>query len=154
MTEPRQRWACDVRFLVGVLGSAMPFGPMHGIGNAGEAADPCHECIEIRMEHPRVVRGPSQHEPDAPVSIIRLPDGSFRGFAANATTVAIDGATPFALGGPSQVVLRPGPAGSASDCGRWLTTIVPGARILYGLIHNEQSCNYKQGQTHKSMSIA
>ena len=85
MTEPRQRWACDVRFLVGVLGSAMPFGPMHGIGNAGEAADPCHECIEIRMEHPRVVRGPSRHEPDAPVSIIRLPDGSFRGFAANAT---------------------------------------------------------------------
>jgi hypothetical protein len=114
----------------------------------------CDECVEVRLEHPIVVRGPSRHEPDAPVSIIKLPDGGFRAFAANATTVAIDGATPFALGGRSQVVLRPGPAGSPSECGRWLTTAMQGHGVLYGLIHNEQHCDYRHGETYKSMSIA
>jgi len=122
--------------------------------NAGGGAEPCLECIEVRLEYPVVVRGPSRNEPDAPVSIVKLPDGTFRAFAANATTVAIDGATPFALGGQSQVVLGPGPAGSASECGRWLTTAMQGRGVLYGLIHNEQYCNYQQGETDKSMSIA
>jgi hypothetical protein len=124
-----------------------------GAADAG-ASELCDECVAVRLEHPVVVRGPSRQEPDAPVSIIELPDGSFRAFAANATTVAIDGATPFALAGRARVVLGPGPAGSAAECGRWLTTVMQGRGFLYGLIHNEQHCNYREGETYKSMSIA
>jgi hypothetical protein len=126
------------------------------IAGATEAAgdELCVECITFRLGHPVVARGPSRHEPDAPVSIIELPDGGFRAFAANGTTVAIDGATPFALGGRSSVVLEPGPAGSPSECGRWLTTVMQGRASLYGLIHNEQHCDYRSGETYKSMSIA
>ncbi len=108
----------------------------------------------MQLEHPVVVRGPSRYEPDAPVSIIELPDGTFRAFAANGKTVAIDGATPFALSGQSKVVLEPGPAGSPSECGRWLTSVLQGRGALYGLIHNEQHCDYRQGETYKSMAIA
>jgi hypothetical protein len=122
--------------------------------SAADADGLCAECISVKLEHPVVVRGPSRHEPDAPVSIIELPDGTFRAFAANATTVAIDGATPFALGGRSKVVLEPGPAGSPSECGRWLTTVLQSRGTLYGLIHNEQHCDYREGETYKSMSIA
>jgi hypothetical protein len=120
----------------------------------GAGGELCERCVTVRLEQPVVVRGPSRHEPDAPVSMIELPGGGFRAFAANATTVAIDGATPLALSGPAQIVLRPGSAGSASECGRWLTTVMPGRGFLYGLIHNEQRCDYAEGQTYKSMSIA
>jgi len=124
-----------------------------GTATAGDGTPPCLQCIEIRVEHPVVVRGPSPHEPDAPVSVIKLPTGGFRGFVAGGTTLAVDGATPMALGGPSQVVLKPGPAGSASDCGRWLMTAMQGLGVLYGLIHNETRCDDPQG-SYKSMSIA
>lgn len=132
---------------------AVLLGLSAGVTGAA-AAEICAECVSVKLEHPVVVRGPSRHEPDAPVSIIELPDGTFRAFAANATTVAIDGATPFALGARSKVVLEPGPAGSASECGRWLTSVLQGRGALYGLIHNEQRCDYRDGQTYKSMSIA
>jgi hypothetical protein len=125
-----------------------------GIGATAFAKDICDACIELRIEYPHVVRGPSRHEPDAPVSLIELPDGHFRAFAANGTTVAIDGATPFDLGGRSKAVLEPGPPGSAAECGRWLTSVLQGGGMLYGLIHNEQHCNYRRGETDKSMSVA
>ena len=126
------------------------------IGGTAESrgGELCEQCVAVRLERPVVVRGPSRHEPDAPVSIIELPDGGFRAFAANATTVAIDGATPLALGGPARAVLGPGPAGSAAECGRWLTTVMQGRGVLYGLIHNERRCDYRSGETDKSMSIA
>ena len=135
------------------LAAAVLTLPLAGVGKAALAKDVCDACIEVRLEYPHVVRGPSRHEPDAPVSLIELPDGHFRAFAANGTTVAIDGATPFDLGGRSQAVLKPGPPGSASECGRWLTTVLQSAGLLYGLIHNEQHCNYRRGETDKSMSI-
>ncbi len=121
---------------------------------AGHAKELCLDCIGLRLEHPFVVRGPSREEPDAPVSVIKLPDGRFRGFAANATTIAIDAATPRDLGGPSKVVLKPGPPGSPSECGRWITSVLPGRDALYGMVHSEQHCNYQDGETHKSMAIA
>jgi hypothetical protein len=114
----------------------------------------CIACVAVRLEHPVVVRGPSRYEPDAPVSIIELPGGGVRAFAANGTTIAIDGATPVKLDGHAQVVLGPGPAGSASECGRWLTTVMQGRGVLFGLIHNEQHCDYRSGETDKSMAIA
>ena len=125
-----------------------------GVGATAFANDVCNGCIQLRIDYPHVVRGPSRHEPDAPVSLIELPDGRFRAFAANGTTVAIDAATPFDLGGRSKAVIQPGPPGSASECGRWLTSVLQGAGVLYGLIHNEQHCNYRRGETDKSMSIA
>jgi len=120
---------------------------------AADGIPPCLQCIAVRLEHPVVVRGPSPYEPDAPVSVVRLPDGSFRGFVAGGKTLAIDGETPIALGGPSQVVLTAGPAGSQSECGRWLTTVMQGLGVLYGLIHNEAHCKDPEG-TYKWMSIA
>jgi hypothetical protein len=118
---------------------------------AATAADLCVECIAVKLERPVVARGPSSREPDAPVSMTALPDGTFRAFAANGTTFAIDGATPFALSGPARAVLEPGPPGSPSECGRWLTTLMPAPGKLYGLIHNEQHCG---NGPYKSMSIA
>jgi len=119
---------------------------------AAHSSELCVACIALRLERPVVARGPSAHEPDAPVSMIELPDGRFRAFAANATTIAIDAATPFALSGQSRVVLDPGPPGSSSECGRWLTTVMQGKDSLYGLIHDESHC--RDGATYKSMSIA
>jgi hypothetical protein len=137
-----------------VLAAAILTLPLTGIGAAGLANEICDACVAVRLEYPHVVRGPSRHEPDAPVSLIELADGRFRAFAANGTTVAIDGATPFDLGGRSQAVLAPGPPASAAECGRWLTTVLQGAGALYGLIHNEQHCDYRRGETDKSMSVA
>ncbi len=139
--------ACGFGAIAGLLG-------IIALASGGAADEICAGCVSVQLEHPVVVRGPSRQEPDAPVSIIELPDGTFRGFAANATTVAIDGATPFALGGRSKVVLGPGPAGSPSECGRWLTSVLQGRNALYGLVHNEQHCDYRDGETYKSMSIA
>jgi hypothetical protein len=127
-------------------------------GTRGAAAEngvpPCLECVTVRLEHPIVLRGPSPSEPDAPASVIRLPDGSFRGFSPGGTTLAIDGANPIvALQGPGRAVLAPGPAGSGSDCGRWITSILNGLGSLYGLIHNETRCGDPHG-SYKTMSIA
>jgi hypothetical protein len=134
--------------------AAVVFFALAGFETTSLGKDICAPCIEVRVEYPHVVRGPSRHEPDAPVSLIELPDGRFRAFAANGTTVAIDGATPFDLGGRSKAVLTPGTSGTSSECGNWLTTVLPSAGKLYGLIHNEAHCNYSRGQTYKSMSIA
>ena len=120
---------------------------------AADGTPPCLQCITVRLEHPVVVRGPSDHEPDAPISVIKLPDGNFRGFIGGGTTVAVDGATPVALSGPALTVLKPGPQGSQSDCGRWITTAMQGLGVLYGLIHNETRCNDPKG-TYQWMSIA
>lgn len=124
-------------------------------GNAqtADGIPPCLQCVTVRLEHPVVVRGPSPYEPDAPVSVIKLANGGFRGFVAGGKTLAIDGATPIALGGRPQVVLTAGAPGSASECGRWLTTAMQGLGVLYGLIHNETHCADSVG-TYKWMSIA
>jgi hypothetical protein len=124
------------------------------VARAVYGADICTTCIEIKLERPIVVRGPSQNEPDAPLSVIQLPSGTFRGFTANATTIAIDGKTPLDLGGPGKTVLEPGSKGSVSECGQWLTTLMPVGGKLFGMIHDERYCNYKLGETQKSMSIA
>jgi hypothetical protein len=120
----------------------------------GASQELCLECIDIRLDRPIVVRGPSRAEPDAPVSVVKLPDGRFRGFSANVETVAIEAATPLDLGGPAKFVLKPGPSGSASECGRWLTSVLAGKDALYGLVHNERHCNGQGGGTYKSMAIA
>jgi hypothetical protein len=124
-----------------------------GKADAGSGMLPCLECIEVRLERPVVVRGPSPHEPDAPVSVISIPNGGFRGFIAGGTTFAIDGAAPDLLNGKPQAVLGPGPPGSLADCGRWITTVMNGPGVLYGLVHSETRCADAPG-SYKSMSIA
>jgi hypothetical protein len=115
---------------------------------------PCVQCLRIRVGPPIVVRGPLPDELDAPFTALKLPDGSFRGFSANGTTYAIDGATLHDMGGSRQAVLTAGQPGSSSDCGRWLTSIMPSGGRLLGFVHQEQDCDYDQGRTHKSMAIA
>lgn len=159
-----RRWTKTCRFdwrslaaSFAVLSAALAGGAL-ARSAAAQTADrgglpPCLQCIGIRLERPIVVRGPSPHEPDAPVSAIKLPDGSYRGFIAGGTTLAVDGPTPAALSGPAETVLAPGPPGGASDCGRWITSVMQGLGVLYGLVHNETHCDNPQG-SYKWMSIA
>ncbi len=118
--------------------------------------DICMGCISIRIGRPIIIRGPSGpqgDEIDAALSVMRLPNGKYRGFTSNVTTFAIDGDAPWDMGGPKRPVLGPGAKGSASECGNWITSVVPHAGKLIGLIHNEQACSYRDNQTHKSMSV-
>jgi hypothetical protein len=153
-TEIHGTWGVTIAAALALAGGAAIGGAAAAQAGAiaADGMPPCLQCIAVRLEHPVVVRGPSPHEPDAPVSVIKLPDGGFRGFVAGGTTLAIDGATPVALGGPSQVVLKPGPPGSQSDCGRWITAAMQGLGVIYGLIHNETHCDDPHG-SYKTMSI-
>jgi hypothetical protein len=85
---------------------------------------------------------------------LRLPNGSFRGFDAHGDTRAIDGRSPFDMGGPERTVLRPGKPGTYDSCGQWLNHVEPAGAAVLGFIHDETACQYQVGQTHKSMSLA
>lgn len=120
----------------------------------GRASDGlCVDCLRVRVGPPVVVRGPFPDELDAPFTALKLTDGSFRGFSANGTTYAINGATLQDMDGPRLAVLQPGERGSRSECGRWLTSIARSADKLLGLVHQERDCDYDQGRTDKSMAI-
>jgi hypothetical protein len=143
----------DLAAAFAVLSAVLCATAVGGSAAAQSGMPPCLQCIAIRLGHPVIVRGPSDHEPDAPISVIKLPDGNFRGFIGGGTTLAVDGATPVALSGPARAVLKPGPPGSQSDCGRWITTAMPGLGVLYGLVHNETRCHDPRG-IYQWMSIA
>src|SRR5258708_6740067 len=99
----------------------------------------CASCISIRVGRPIVVRGPSGpegDEADAPFSVIKLANGKFRGFTGNSRAYAIDGDTPWGLGGPARLVLDAGPKGSKSECGNWITNVVPVGSNLIRLSHH------------------
>jgi hypothetical protein len=126
-----------------------------------QAQDLCPECLAVRIGPPTIVRGPSGaagQESDAPFVVIKKSDGGYRGFTSNHRTFAIDGATPVDMGGPKRVVMQPGRKGTLSDCGNWLTGVLPGdgklAGQLIGLVHGESDCDYDKGRTHKAMAIA
>jgi hypothetical protein len=121
---------------------------------AGAEDSICVECIEVRVGPPTVVRGPFPDELDATFTALRLADGTMRGFSANGATYAIDGSSLFDLGGERRAVLQPGEPGSITDCGRWLTSVVPVGDKVVGFVHQEQACDYDRGQTGKSMAIA
>lgn len=114
----------------------------------------CAECVRVRVGPPVVVRGPFPDELDAPFTALKLADGSFRGFSANATTYAIDGPALGEMRGTRRAVLDAGNAGSASDCGRWLTSVMRTDEKVLGLVHQEAACDYSQGRTDKSMAVA
>ncbi len=111
--------------------------------------------IRIRVGVPLVARGPAPNIADAAFTEIELPNGLFRGFTAAGTTFAIDGKHPYDMGGQAATVLKPGPAGSPSACGEWITHVELEGKTLYGWVHNETACDYaKNGQTHAMMTIA
>lgn len=117
-------------------------------------AVPCVDCLSVRVGPPVVVRGPFPDELDAPFTAVRLPDGGMRGFSANGTTYAIEGATIWDMAGARRPVLTAGPAGSPSNCGQWLTSVVRSGEGLIGFVHQERNCDYARGRTEKSMGIA
>jgi hypothetical protein len=103
---------------------------------------------------PRVVRGPAADIADNRFTEIQLPNGGFRGFDAHGDTRVIDGSFPWDMGGPERTVLTPGKAGTYDSCGQWIQHVEPAGGAILGFIHNETTCRYQVGQTHKSMSIA
>jgi hypothetical protein len=114
----------------------------------------CLECVQVRVGLPRVVRGPAADIADNRFTEIQLPDGSFRGFDAHGETRAIDGHSPWDMGGSARVVLRPGSSGTVDSCGQWIQHVESAGGKLLGFVHDETACNYSAGQTHKSMSLA
>ena len=130
------------------------WGALAAAVSAQETRALCVECIEVRVGPPVVVRGPFPDELDAPLTAIKLSDGQFRGFSANSSTYAIDGASLEDLGGERRKVLKKGAPGSVNDCGSWLTTALRIGDDVIGFVHQERSCDYKQGRTEKSMAIA
>jgi hypothetical protein len=111
--------------------------------------------IRIRVGVPLVARGPAPNIADSSFTEIGIPNGLFRGFTAAGTTFAIDGKHPYDMGGQAATVLKPGPAGSPSSCGQWITHVELEGKTLFGWVHNETACDYaKYGQTHAMMTIA
>ena len=120
----------------------------------GAAAAFCLECVELRVGRPLVARGPFGDELDTGFSAIPLGTGGWRGFSANSSTYAIDGDDPWSMGGPRTLVLSPGLSGSDSECGQWINDVKPTASGHQAFVHWERSCDYANGQTHKSMAYA
>jgi hypothetical protein len=110
--------------------------------------------LKVRVGVPLVTRGPSGEIADAAFSAFKLPNGKFRGFTAAGVTWAIDGKTPYDMGGAGTQVFKRGPAGSPSACGNWLNHIEVDGKNLIGWVHQETACNYAKDQTHMSMSLA
>lgn len=130
-------------------------GLMATSGTTRAETVPCIECVQVRVGPPVTIRGPFPDELDAPFTALRLADGSFRGFSANGSTYAIDGASLWDMGGPRREVLAAGAPGSLNECGSWLTGVQRLGGEVLGLVHQESICNYGPfGQTHKSMAIA
>jgi hypothetical protein len=160
-TESRTMACTRARFLI-ALASLSPMAAPPGA--RAEAADgknlptkavPCMECLRVRLGVPYVARGPAPNTVDNSFSVIRLPNGRFRGFTAAGSSYAIDGDQPWQMDGPAVTVLKPGPPGGPSACGQWLIHVEPAGKTLLGWISNETACDYaKGGQTHSYMSIA
>lgn len=114
----------------------------------------CLKCTRIKIGSPHLMRGPAEDIGDNRFSFLRLTDGRFRGFDANGVTRAIDGASPWDMNGDGRIVLKRGAEGSYDACGQWIQHIEHRGDVLLGFVHNETACNYRIGQTHKSMSLA
>src|SRR5690606_25776410 len=124
-----------------------------GVAGAS-SADICIDCVSFRVGPAVVVRGPFPDEIDAPFTALRRVDGSFRGFSANGSTYAIDGADLWDMSGPRREVLQAGAPGSLNDCGSWLTSMARSGDTVLGFVHQEADCDYNEGRTHKSMAIS
>ncbi|RXH53953.1 hypothetical protein [Granulicella sibirica] len=114
----------------------------------------CMQCLRVRVGLPRVVRGPAADIADNRFSEIQLPNGGYRGFDAHGDTRVIDGRYPWDMGSPERTVLSPGKPGTHYSCGQWIQHVEPASNVILGFVHDETTCRYQIGQTHKSMSLA
>lgn len=114
----------------------------------------CTDCLTVHVGPPMVVRGPFPDELDAPLTALKLPDGSFRAFSANGATYAIDTPSLRDLSGARREVMDAGKKGSINDCGRWLTSTYRTEGAVLGFVHQERDCDYARGKTDKSMALA
>lgn len=146
-------WERDRRDGMGVATAALAV--LVAAWSPSQAAEPafCVACVSIRIGAPRIVRGPTAIEADNHFVAVQLDARLFRGFTANGTTYAIDGPSPAAMQGRAVPVLTPGPPASFDGCGQWLNSVERQGPLLFGFVHDETGCNYKAGQTHKSMSV-
>jgi len=142
------------RSSVGVAAALLAFCALLTASSAQPQQPFCPQCLSVRIGPPKIIRGPSGQESDAPFVVLKRADGSFRGFTSNHRTYAIDGSSPLDMGGQKRVVLQPGRKGTLSDCGNWLTGTLPVEGKWLGLIHGESACDYDKNQTHKAMAIA
>jgi hypothetical protein len=161
--DPRKQecsMLCDhcLRILIGLL-VAMLMPPGFAQAQVTKTPPPnralCIECLKIRVGLPRVARGPAGNTVDNTFSEIKLPNGQFRGFTAVGNSYAIDGNTPWDMGGRAVEVLKPGAPGSMATCGQWLIHVEPVGKTLLGWVHQETACHYgNPTQSHMSMSLA
>jgi hypothetical protein len=124
----------------------------------------CIACLQFVIGAPKVIRDRSDHtELDSYFHFIRLSNGRYRGFTANQDTYAIDGDSPWRMGGvrytfgsdERQKVLARGIPGEADACGNWGAGIKTIGGTLYGFFHQERDCNYGlNSQSHASWAIA
>jgi len=117
---------------------------------------PCVECVRVRVGLPRIARGPAVDIIDNHFNETRLPDGRFRGFDAHSETRAIDGNSPWDMGGQARTVLTRGAPDAYDSCGQWLNQVLPAANgATLGFIHAETACHYRSNfQTHMSIALA
>jgi hypothetical protein len=151
------RRAVRRQYWIGLLlvAAALGFNPANcAAETASTKGAPCLACISIRVGLPHVVRGPAANMADNRFTELQLPNGRFRGFDAHGDTRAIDGRSPFDMGGPERTVLGQGKPGTYDECGQWLNHVEPEGAVVLGFIHDETACKYQLGQTHKSMSLA
>lgn len=122
--------------------------------SVGQTVDQDVGRIQIRIRRPLITLGPTGSMIDNPLSLIKLANGGFRVFTANATTYRIDGADPWSDGATPVAVLRP-ILNSYASCGQWLNDEQNiGGESYFGYVHAETDCDYAHGQTHKSMALA
>lgn len=103
-----------------------------------------------------VVRGPSPQIDDM-FSAIPLGADQYLGFMGNRTSYAIDGNAWWNMSSAATPIMTKGPPDSFYSCGQWLTHTErspTGSSQLLGFVHAETFCNYKIGQTRKSMALA
>lgn len=133
---------------------SQPAASLAGAAMATESAIKIDNLV-VRVGPPRIARGPAGDIGDNHFSLVRLPDGQYRGFTANAISNAIDGGQPWAMTGEEVRVLGRGPAGSNATCGNWINHVENEKGTLLAWIHSETACHYENNEeTHKSMSFA
>ena len=126
-------------------------------GLTSSAAQPqslCAECLSVRLGPPKIVRGPSGQESDAPFVVIKLATANSAASPPTTAPMPIDGATPVDMGGTKRVVHAARPQGHAVGLRQLADRRLPIDGKLVGLVHGESDCDYDKGRTHKAMAIA
>lgn len=142
----------SIALLVGVQGAARVEAA--DTKNPQEAT-PCIDCISIRVGLPKIVQGPGPGIPDNLFTVVRLPNGRFRGFSANVTTYAIDGDSPWDMAGTPMPVLGPAPRGAYGESGEWINHVERSGNRLLAWVHDETGDHFGTAITSlKSMSMA